>query len=334
MNTQNSQYMQLAIDEAWKYQLQTYPNPAVGASVVEDGKVLSVEAHKEAGKPHAEVLALKSAYLQYYPNSSLVNLDSSFEIHQYLYENHNDFFHNCEIYVTLEPCNHTGKTPACALLLEKLRIKKVFVGSIDTNKEASGGIERLTKAGIEVDVGLCKEQTEQLLEPFKMWQKSGFVFFKLAMRADGSIDGGYITTQKSLEYVHKIRSKLDLLVIGGNTVRTDRPTLDTRFIKSNNAPDILIYSNQKHFDTTIPLFNVKNRQVTIDNSIKSFQDKNFVMIEGGYKLLEQLKEYIDYLLVFVSHTKKDKNTFDIEKSGFKIINSIEINDSDTLFFLK
>ena len=125
MKTQNSQFMQLAIDKAWEYQLLTYPNPAVGAVIVREGKVLSIEAHKEAGKPHAEVLALKAAYLTEYPNSSLKDIDDSHIIHEYLTNNHNDFFKSCEIYVTLEPCNHIGKTPACAMLLESVGIKKV-----------------------------------------------------------------------------------------------------------------------------------------------------------------------------------------------------------------
>ena len=243
-------------------------------------KILSVEAHKEAGTPHAEVLALKSAYLKEYPNSKLIDLTDSHEIHNYLYENHSGFFEDCEIYVTLEPCNHMGKTPACAMLLQKVQIKKVYIGTLDPNKEASGGLERLKRCGIDVEIDILKNKTDALLEPFKIWQKKPFSFFKIAMREDGSVDGGYITSKGSLKLVHEIRTKLDLMLIGGETVRADRPTLDARFAKENLAPDIQIFSKQKKFDKNIKLFSVKNRKVSISEKY-DLKDKNFVMIEGG-----------------------------------------------------
>lgn len=330
----NSQYMQLAIDEAWKYQLLTHPNPAVGATVVKNNKVLSVEAHKEAGLPHAEVLALKSAYLTQYPNSFIKDLQSSQEIHNFLIENHNQFFHDCEIFVTLEPCNHIGKTPACAMLLESIQIKKVTIGTLDPNQNASGGQERLLKANIEVEVGVCKEKTDKLLYPFLKYQRGYFSFFKIAMREDGSVDGGYITTEKSLDLVHEMRTKIDLMVIGGNTIRKDRPTLDARFSKSKKTPDILIYSKSKNFDKTIPLFSVKNREVFIASNLSLLKQNKFVMIEGGYSLFEVLKNKIDYLMVFLSHKEPKDTKIDFNKLGFKIEYAYNINEYDEVIFLK
>ena len=326
--------MQLAIDEAWKYQLLTYPNPAVGATVVKNNKVLSVAAHKEAGLPHAEVLALKLAYLTQYPNSKVKSLQSSQEIHSFLIENHNQFFHDCEIFVTLEPCNHIGKTPACAMLLESIQIKKVTIGTLDPNQNASGGQERLLKANIEVEVGVCKEKTEKLLYPFFKYQRGHFSFFKIAMREDGSIDGGYITTQKSLDLVHEIRTKIDLMIIGGNTIRNDRPKLDARFSKSKKAPDILIYSKTASFDQTIPLFNVKNREVFISSNLSLVKKNKFVMIEGGYTFFEVFKNKIDYLMIFVSHKENKETTLNFEKIGFEIEYSYFLNEIDEILFLK
>ena len=334
MNTSNSQFMQLAIDKAWEYQLLTYPNPAVGATVIKNGKVLSVEAHKEAGKPHAEVLALKAAYLTEYPNSSLKDIHNSHIIHEYLANNHKNFFKDCEIYVTLEPCNHIGKTPACAMLLEAVGIKKVYIGTLDPNKQASGGLQRLEQAGIEVETGICKEKTDNLLYPFIQWQKKNFTFFKLAMREDGSVDGGYITTKDSLSLVHEIRTKLDLLVIGGETVRVDRPTLDTRFAKTQKSPNILIYSTQKNFDITIPLFTVPNRVVKIDDKLVQIDDCNFTMIEGGKNLLEVLKDKLDCLMLFISHKEKNEYQFNPESLGLTKIHSYFINSDDEVIFLK
>ena len=91
MRTADEKFMQLAIDKAWRYQFLTYPNPAVGAAVVKHGELLSVEAHKKAGFPHAEVLALKEAYLTNYSDPVLRDLENSHDIHNYLYENHKSF---------------------------------------------------------------------------------------------------------------------------------------------------------------------------------------------------------------------------------------------------
>ena len=235
--------MKLAIDEAWKYQLLTYPNPAVGCVVVKDGRLLAIEAHKEAGMPHAEVNALKTALLSKESNSLLRALTKSSEIHEYLIKNHNNFFNDCEIYTTLEPCNHEGKTPSCAKLLSILKPKRVIIGSIDTNKIASGGIKTLEDENINVTTNVLEKECENLLIPFKSWQNKTSIFFKMAQTLNGSIDG-QISSQRAKLYVHMLRDKIDLLLIGGNTIRTDKPTLDTRYIKGRE-PDIFIYSKNR-----------------------------------------------------------------------------------------
>lgn len=301
MNQNN--FMLQAIDEAWKYQFLTYPNPAVGACVVKDKEAISVGAHIQAGTPHAEVNAIKQAYQKLSFSQKLEELENSHDIHNYIIQNHNGIFEDCEIYVTLEPCNHVGKTPACANLLKECGFKKVYIGSVDPNGEATGGITTLKNAGIDIEIGIEKEACDNLLFPFRKWLDGSFRFFKIAMREDGSIDGGYITSKDSLTLVHEIRTHLDLLIIGGETVRVDRPTLDARFAKINKPSDILIYSNQKTFDKDIPLFSVENRQVFIDNDLDKYEQK-FSMIEGGYTLLKHLKDEIDMLMVFISHKEK------------------------------
>lgn len=324
-------YMSLAIAEAWKYQLLTYPNPAVGAIVLKKGEIVSLEAHKKAGNAHAEVLALKSAYLKKNPTSRLENITSPFEIHDYLKENHDGFFEDCEIYITLEPCNHTGKTPACSDLLVALKPKRVIISVLDPNKNASGGIEKLKSCGIDVTIDICKKQGEDLLFPFLRYMSGKFLFFKLAARANGSIDGGYITSKESLTYVHKLRSVIDTLVIGGNTVRTDRPTLDCRFIEHGKSPDVLIYSSKKEFDREIPLFKVPNREVIISNTLDV--SSGYIMVEGGYTLLEQLYYQIDMLVLFISPNFKNSNDILLTELKFEILYSMQIGD-DELIFLK
>jgi len=303
-------FMLQAIKEAWKYQFLTYPNPAVGACIVKDKESICVGVHTQAGTPHAEVNAIKKAFQKLSFSSQLQKLENSHDIHNYIIQNHNGIFEDCEIYVTLEPCNHVGKTPACANLLKECRFKKVYIGSCDPNNEAAGGITTLKEAGIDVEIGIEKEACDNLLYPFKKWINGSFKFFKIAMREDGSIDGGYITSKDSLTLVHEIRTHLDLLIIGGETVRVDRPTLDARYAKINKPSDILIYSNQKKFDKDIPLFNVEKRQVFIDNDLNIYK-QNFSMIEGGYTLLNHLKDEIDMLMVFISHKEKKDKLFDL-----------------------
>lgn len=298
MEINDNFYMKLAIDEAWKYQLLTYPNPAVGCVVVKNGELLSIEAHKEAGQSHAEVNALKAAYLKKHPNDLLKTISDSFLIHEYLIKNHNGFFNDCKIYVTLEPCNHIGKTPACANLLKELKPKKVLIAHEDINKEASGGIQTLENENIEVSLGCMKKEAYDLLYPFIKWTSGTFVFYKMAQTLNGSVDGA-ISGNQAKAYVHSLRDKIDLMMIGGNTVRTDKPTLDARYV-AGRAPNILIYSKNKIFDNQIPLFKILDREVTISDDLFKLLDSKFVMVEGTYTLLNVLKERLDYIVLIVN----------------------------------
>jgi diaminohydroxyphosphoribosylaminopyrimidine deaminase/5-amino-6-(5-phosphoribosylamino)uracil reductase len=322
-----------AINAAWKYQFLTYPNPAVGACITCNDKFISIGAHEQAGFAHAEVNALKAAYLSVYPNSELKNLKESSAIHEYLSLNHNDFFKNKEIYVTLEPCNHSGKTPSCALLLKTVGIKKVYIGTKDLNNIAKGGISTLQEQNIPIDLGICDEQCKDLLYPFLEWQTKGFTFLKLAIRKNGSFDGGYITSQDSLNLVHEIRTKIDLLVIGGNTVRIDRPTLDSRFSQNKRSPNIQIFSKRNDFDKNISLFKIENRKVLISNIINT--EVNFTMIEGTLNLLEVLRDSVDMVMLFISHKEcQNKSIFDTATLGYRKVHSYFINELDEIILLR
>jgi len=281
-------YMSLALKEAWKYQGLTYPNPAVGCTVVgSHGEILAVEAHHKAGTPHAEVNALKSAYIKLTNDKNYLHVENSADIHNFLIQNHNNIFKNCSIYTTLEPCSKIGKTPACANLINELKIKKVYIGSADSYQDDFKNAE----------FGVLKKECDDLLEPFNLWQKDKFVFFKWAQRLDGSTNGS-VSSLKSRINVHAMRDVCDVLVIGGNTVREDRPTLDARLI-NGKAPDILIYSRQKEFDKTIPLFNVVGRKVIISDSLDSINNYKNIMIEGTSKMMELTKEIVNYNLCYL-----------------------------------
>ena len=283
-------FMQCALDEAWKYQFLTYPNPAVGAAVVKDGKLLSVKAHQYAGGPHAEVLAIKEAFELL--TGIEIDSDNSLDIHQIILQHHNNIFTKCSIYTTLEPCNHFGKTPSCAQLIYKLGFSKVVIGTKDPNPVASGGAKLFTNAV----VGVMQKECDALIEPFLIWQKRAFTLFKLAQTHNSKITGGYLSSYESLKHVHKIREKITKLLIGGNTVAVDKPTLDCRFV-SAKAPDIVIYSD-KQFSRQIPLFNVANRDVKISKDLSFLQEPGFVLIEGGENMLKLLQKKIDWFLTF------------------------------------
>ena len=326
-------YMSLALNEAWKYQIQTYPNPAVGAVVISPcGKILSIKAHKKTGTPHAEVLALQEAYYQLKKDEKILSLTSSSDIHTYLLENHNNCFMGCEIYTTLEPCSHIGKTPSCANLIKELKLQKVYIGSRDFNKEASNGGEILKRSGIEVEYDILKKECDDLLYPFRYYLKGNFVFFKWASRLDGSTNDGVITSKPSRELVHKLRDVCDLLVIGGNTVRTDRATLDARLC-NGKAPDILIYSKQKEFDKTIPLFNVKGRKVFIEDSLERIKSYKCVMIEGSEAMYRATKAYTHLYLSFIAPKFKKSGGFREIEDNFDILFSQKIGE-DILLYLK
>ncbi len=294
-------FMRLALDEAWKYQLLTYPNPAVGAVVVQNGRILSIEAHQKAGTSHAEVLALIGAYKTI--SDTTVNFDrfDAHQAHDFLLSLPQSFFAECEIYVTLEPCSHQGKTPSCASLLARLNPKRVIVGTLDPVKAHAGGAKKLNS----VAVGVLEEACKELIEPFVIWQERAFVLFKIAQTLNGKIGGGIISSVESRRHVHQLRSVCNRLLIGGNTVRTDRPTLDSRLV-GGEAPDVTILSHRiGGFDMDIPLFSVPNRSVDITNQIRWEKCSGFVLVEGGEGMLRSLEGHIDWMLTYTAPKLSD-----------------------------
>ncbi len=326
-------FMELALREAWKFQVLTYPNPAVGCTVVNHKyELLAVEAHQKAGGPHAEVLALQMAYYKLTNDETILSLTSSREIHNYLLNNHNGCFKNVTLHVTLEPCSHEGKTPSCANLIATLGVKRVVIASADKTDKADGGEEILVNSDISVEHSALHVRSDALLVPFTKWTKERFVFFKWAQRLDGSVEGGAISSLDSRTLVHKMRSVCDLLVIGGETVRVDRPTLDARLC-DGKAPDVLIVSRRKEFDRTIPLFNVPKRKVHIESDFEKLKDYKCIMIEGGSNMFELSKNSVDYYLSFIAPKTGGKICMNHEKSQFELLHVSKEAD-DLLIWMK
>jgi len=293
-------FLDIAISKAWEYQLVTYPNPAVGAVITLNSQLIACEAHQKAGTSHAEVLAFLSAYE--YLSGKKIPFDrfDSHKAHALLTSLEENFFKDITLFVTLEPCSHIGKTPSCSSLIVKLKPFRVVIAQLDPIAHHGGGSLILQEHDIQVDIIESKEAYD-LLEPFLIWQDRAFVVFKLAQTLNGNIGGGYISSKESLTMVHQLRAVCSGLLIGGNTVRVDRPTLDCRFLDTNSTPpNIYIYSKREDFDENIPLFKVLNREVNVVDSLDFLQTPSFILVEGGEGMLSSLGNRVDWLLNFVA----------------------------------
>jgi len=325
--------MQKALDAAWAYQVLTFPNPAVGAVISNDlGDIIAIGAHHKAGLAHAEVIALKEAYILLSGDTTLTLVEDSTLIHDYLSLHHNNIFHDLTLHVTLEPCHHYGKTPPCSKLIHTLGIKRVVIGAHDASAQAQGGGAFLAQQGVDVSFGCLKEACELLLSPFTCKeQKRPFIFFKIALSANHVATGGIITSLDSRKMVHRLRDCCDLLVIGGNTVRLDKPVLDARLC-DGKAPDILIYSHHMNFDNTLPLLSVPNRNVRIEASLNVLQTYHMVMIEGGQQLLNALQNEVEWYLVFQSPYNKEGDAITLPKGLTKVFSQPIGEDTMTWYF--
>lgn len=198
--------MQRCLELARRALGRTAPNPLVGAVIVQDGEIVGEGFHPRAGEPHAEVFALRAA---------------------------GDRARGATIYVSLEPCNHYGRTPPCSEALVSAGVAKVVVGMVDPNPlVAGGGIARLRAAGIEVLVGVEQEACKKLNEGFihRILHHRPFGILKYAMTLDGKIatttgHSAWVTNQIARNEVHQLRAACDAIIVGGNTVKHDNPYL-------------------------------------------------------------------------------------------------------------
>ncbi|MGG4168335.1 bifunctional diaminohydroxyphosphoribosylaminopyrimidine deaminase/5-amino-6-(5-phosphoribosylamino)uracil reductase RibD [Rossellomorea vietnamensis] len=210
-------YMKLAISMAEATLGQTSPNPVVGAVVVKNGEIVGTGAHLKAGEGHAEVNAIKMA---------------------------GDKAKGSDIYVTLEPCSHFGKTPPCSQALITSGIKRVHIATRDPNPLVAGrGIQQLRDAGIEVVVGELEEEALELNKHFFHFIQNGtpYVTLKTAVTLDGktasaSGDSKWITSEASRTDVHYDRHRHDAILVGVNTVIQDNPHLTTRLPQGGKNP--------------------------------------------------------------------------------------------------
>lgn len=184
----------------------TRPNPPVGAVVVKNKRIVGMGFHPKAGQPHAEIYALKEAGTR---------------------------ARGATIYVTLEPCCTTGRTPPCTDAIIQSGVKRVVYGCVDPNPDHAGKADKiLRKAGIDVMRNVLPDECGELITPFKMrfLQRRPFVTLKLACSLDGRIadargESKWITGKAARNAVHQLRRTADGIMVGAETVRKDNPTL-------------------------------------------------------------------------------------------------------------
>jgi diaminohydroxyphosphoribosylaminopyrimidine deaminase/5-amino-6-(5-phosphoribosylamino)uracil reductase len=191
----------------------------------------------------------------------------------------------------------------------------------------------LSASGVQCTFGIMESEGQKLLEPFLKWQNTPFVFFKWAQRLDGTIDNGTISSETSRQHMHGLRDRCDLIVIGGNTVRSDRPTLDARLV-AGRAPDVLIYSHNDDFDRTIPLFSVPYRNVFVESSLEKINGYRLVMIEGGAGMMEAASKVINWYLSYIApKIGGGSQTLGVIQEDFEVMNA-KITDNIILWMKK
>ncbi|MCX6346049.1 MAG: bifunctional diaminohydroxyphosphoribosylaminopyrimidine deaminase/5-amino-6-(5-phosphoribosylamino)uracil reductase RibD [Armatimonadetes bacterium] len=237
---------------------RTSPNPMVGAVVVKNGVVVGEGYHPKAGEPHAEILALRDAGTE---------------------------AKSAVMYVTLEPCCHQGRTPPCTKALIEAGISEVYVAMLDPDpKVASKGLDELRAAGIKVHYPLCEDEAKGLNEAYIKHRTTGmpFVILKSAMSLDGKIatrtgDSKWITNERSRAYAHKIRSRVDAIVIGANTARADDPALSARIGKKVYYPARVIVTNTGDLPDSLKMFALQGE--TIIAAPSSAKASNLMKLE-------------------------------------------------------
>lgn len=234
-------FMRRALELAGRGQGSTSPNPMVGAVVVKDGRIIGEGFHEAVGRAHAEVNALDAA---------------------------GKGAAGATLYVTLEPCNHTGRTPPCTEKILAAGIRRVVIARVDLNPHVEGGgIETLREQGVEVITGVQETAARRLNEAYEKYITTGlpFVVVKVAATLDGWIatgsgDSKWVSGERSRAFVHRLRHAMDAILVGIETVVADDPRLTARLgDRGGNHP----------------------RRIVLDTHLRIFENARLLRTEEG-----------------------------------------------------
>ncbi|MFT7183970.1 MAG: diaminohydroxyphosphoribosylaminopyrimidine deaminase [Oceanicoccus sp.] len=239
------------------------PNPMVGAVIVKNDERIGEGFHHKHGDPHAEVMAINSC-------------EQSLE--------------GATIYVTLEPCDHVGKTSACTEAIIKSGIKKIIIASKDPSRN---GAEVLKAAGLEVEIGLLGDQAKQLNREFFTFheKKRPFITLKAALSLDGKIaknrdSSTQLTSQLAQKLTHVMRHQHHAILVGAGTVIADDPHLGVRLIEGRD-PLRLVWKGERDLDPSLQIFRDENHKImeakNLENLFKELYEMGVVsvLVEGG-----------------------------------------------------
>ncbi len=309
-------FMKLALREGYKGLGKTSPNPPVGAILVEPQtlKVIAKGYHRGYGLAHAEVEAIEKA---------------------------GERAKGTTLYVTLEPCNHYGKTPPCTKKILEAGISKVICGIRDPNPLAQGGLEFLKSRGIEVKSGVLEKEIKILTRFFlsRILRKTPWIIIKVASSLDGRIsvstgDSKWITDLKARKMVHKLRSIVDAVLVGKNTILKDDPKLTTRLVKGKNPLRIVLDTNLS-LSPNFQVFNIEREIKTVlvcGDHVVSEKEKFFK--EKGVEIWKlPLKEKRIDLQALIDKCYQENITSLLIEGGGEVIGSF-INEElvDEIFY--
>ena len=278
--TTHEKYMQRCLQLAQNGLGTTYPNPLVGSVIVsENDEILGEGWHKKSGEPHAEVNAVLDAEQKTCDESA---------------------FAKAVLYVNLEPCSHTGKTPACASMIIKKGFKKVVIGTLDPHDQVAGkGLAMLEAAGIEVSVGVLEQECNELNRRFFTFHKKQrpYIILKWAETSDGFIAPAqkdeqkpvWITNKHSRQLAHRLRAEENAILVGAKTVLDDNPSLTCRDWKGVHPTRVVLDSRNsisadfKVMDGAAPTLKLDHSSIDVAEILHELYKNGLqsVVIEGG-----------------------------------------------------
>ncbi|MFZ9846796.1 MAG: bifunctional diaminohydroxyphosphoribosylaminopyrimidine deaminase/5-amino-6-(5-phosphoribosylamino)uracil reductase RibD [Flavobacteriales bacterium] len=267
-------YMQRCLNLAIKGLGSVAPNPMVGCVIVYNNEIIGEGYHEFYGGPHAEVNAINSVL-----NKELLK--------------------EATVYVSLEPCNHYGKTPPCSDLLVHHKVKRVVIGCSDSYEKVAGkGIKKLQSADIEVITGVLEKECRALNKRFFTFheKKRPYIFLKWAQTQDGFIsrnkediqNNNWISGEESKTLVHQWRSEEGAILIGYNTALIDNPQLTTRLVEGKNSLRLIIDTHLK-LPANLHIFD-NSTPTIIFNSTESKKEQNTEWVK-----IETIKDILDFL---------------------------------------
>jgi diaminohydroxyphosphoribosylaminopyrimidine deaminase/5-amino-6-(5-phosphoribosylamino)uracil reductase len=270
--------MREALKEAKKAQGQTSPNPAVGAVLVVDERIVARGHHRGAGHEHAEIECLRNFGADVPARGTL--------------------------YITLEPCSTVGLTAPCTDAILRAGIRKVVVGAVDVNPRHHGrGIRRLRNSGIKVREGVLAEDCGRLNEAFNKWivSRQPFVIAKCGMSLDGRLtrphgESRWITESSARHHARRLRGRVDAILVGAETVRVDNPRLTERGVRGARQPWRVVLTRSGNLPRRARLFSDRwagrtliYKRKSLATVLKDLGKRNVtsVLIEGGGEVLGQ-----------------------------------------------